>query len=238
MGLVEYSAGNKEVCLLKVAVSWSGGKDSCMAYHQALAEGHEIQCIIVFIWEQPSPAHPLSVIELQAKAVEKDLFKAKVTEPYFEQYKQVILQLVSEKGIEAIVTGDIAPVDAFHGNWMDNVCNGLNVKVLKPLWGLDRYELLKSLIEGGYKAVFSCVKRPWFDDSWIGRELDWESIRELKALRQKYGIDLSGEYGEYHTLILDAPFFKKKIEISKYEIEKSDKAFYMKVKEAFLKSKT
>ncbi|MBC7130519.1 diphthine--ammonia ligase [Candidatus Bathyarchaeota archaeon] len=222
---------------MKVAVSWSGGKDSCIAYQRALAKSFNIRCIVTFIWETPSIAHPLPIIELQAEAIEKKLFKANVSEPYFQQYQQAISQLVDKEGIQAIVTGDIAPVDAFHGNWMDNVCEGLNVKVLKPIWGIDRYTLLKDLITSGCKAVFSCVKKPWFDESWIGRELNWETLQKLEALKEKYSIDLCGEYGEYHTLILDAPFFKKKIEISKYSIERRNGNFYMKVKEASLKPK-
>ncbi|MCS7095451.1 MAG: diphthine--ammonia ligase [Candidatus Bathyarchaeota archaeon] len=223
---------------MRVVVSWSGGKDSCLAYQKALTQGHEICGIVTFLWENPSHAHPLCIVELQAKALKTKHFKAETREPYFEHYKNALLHLTENEGIEAIVTGDIAPLDAFHGNWMDSICKELGIEVIKPLWGIDRYQILKELISQGCKAVFSCVKKPWFNENWLGRELTWEAIEELKTLRDRYGIDLCGENGEYHTLIIDAPILKETIEISKYDIERHNGAFYMKIVEASLKPKT
>jgi uncharacterized protein (TIGR00290 family) len=120
---------------------------------------------------------------------------------------------------------------------MEDVCKGLNLKLIKPLWGVDRYQILKELISEGCKAVFSCVKKPWFDERWLGRELNWESLEELKKLRDRYGIDLCGENGEYHTLITDAPIFKETIKISKHTVERRNGTFYMKIEEASLKPK-
>ncbi|MGB9960162.1 MAG: diphthine--ammonia ligase [Candidatus Bathyarchaeales archaeon] len=222
---------------MRVVVSWSGGKDSCLAYQKALAQGHEICGIVTFLWENPSHAHPISIIELQAKALKTKHFKAKTREPYFEHYKQALSHLAKKESIEGIVTGDIAPLDAFHGNWMDEVCKELGLKVIKPLWGVDRHQILKELISQGCKAVFSCVKIPWFNEKWLGRELNWETVEELKKLRDQYGMDLCGENGEYHTLIVDAPIFKENIEISKYNVARSDGTFYMEIEEASLKPK-
>lgn len=213
------------------------GKDSCLAYQKALAQGHEICGIITFLWENPSLAHPTGIIELQAKALKTKLFKAETRKPCFEHYKQAISNLAEKEGIEGIVTGDIAPLDAFHGNWMDNVCKEVNMKLIKPLWGVDRYKILQELISQGCKAVFSCVKTPWFNEKWLGRELDWETLEKLKKLRDSYGIDLCGENGEYHTLITDAPTFKETIEISKFNVEKHGGTFYVKIEEASIKPK-
>jgi uncharacterized protein (TIGR00290 family) len=208
-----------------------------LAYQKTAAQGHEICCIVTFLWENPSLAHPIQIIELQAKALKTRHFKAETREPYFEHYQKAIFSLAKEEGIEGIVTGDIAPLDAFHGNWMEDVCKGLNLKLIKPLWGVDRYQILKELISEGCKAVFSCVKKPWFDERWLGRELNWESLEELKKLRDRYGIDLCGENGEYHTLITDAPIFKETIKISKHTVERRNGTFYMKIEEASLKPK-
>lgn len=45
------------------------------------------------------------------------------------------------------------------------------------------------------------------------------SIENLKALNRRYMVHMAGEGGEYETVVLDAPFFKKRIEIVKSEIE-------------------
>lgn len=222
---------------MKVAVSWSGGKDSALAYHKAIAQGHKVCCIVAFLWENPSLAHPIEIIELQAEALRTKLIKAYVREPYFEHYRQAVNQLAKEEGIEAIITGDIAPLDAFHGNWMENVCMGSGLKVAKPLWGMDRQRIMEELMRKGFKVIFSCVKKPWFNEEWLGCELNLETLERLKDLSAKQGIDLCGENGEYHTLVLDSPDFNKYIEIARHSIERRNGSFFIRINEAYLKNK-
>jgi uncharacterized protein (TIGR00290 family) len=222
---------------MKVAVSWSGGKDSCLSCSKAITQGYDVTHIVTFIWETPSLAHPLPLIALQSKALRIRHIEARVKEPYFEQYKETISRLIKENGIEGIVTGDISFVDSYHGNWVDDVCKGLNIEVIKPLWGVDHYEILNELISQGFKAVFTCAKQPWFDEEWLGRKLDWECLKDLKELREKYGIDICGELGEYHTMIIDAPIFKEAIEISKFSKEKQNTVLFMRISEFSLKPK-
>jgi len=223
---------------MKVAASWSGGKDSCLACHNTIAQGHDVTHIVTFIWETPSFVHTLPLIALQSKAIGIRHVEARVKEPYFEQYREKISRLIKENGIEGIVTGDISFVDSYHGNWIDDVCNGLNVEVIKPLWGLDSYQILNELISQGFKATFTCVKQPWFDEGWLGRLLDWDCLEELKLLREKYGMDTCGELGEYHTMITDGPIFKEAIEISKFSKEKQNAILFMRISEFSLKPKT
>ena len=222
---------------MKVAASWSGGKDSCLACYKAIAQGYDVTNIVTFIWETPSLAHPLPLIALQSKALGIKQIEAKVKEPYFEQYIETLSRLIKENGIEGIVTGDIYFVDSSHRNWMDDVCKELSIEIIKPLWDVDRYEILNELISRGFKAVFTCAKQPWFDEKWLGRELDWKCLNDLKELREKYGIDLCGEFGEYHTMMIDGPIFKEAIEISKFSKEKQDNVHFMRVIESYLKPK-
>jgi uncharacterized protein (TIGR00290 family) len=222
---------------MRVAASWSGGKDSCLACHKAVAQGYDVTNLVTFLWETPSVAHPLPLIALQSKALGIKHVEARVKEPYFKQYVEAVSGLIKENGIEGIVTGDIYFVDNSHRNWMDDVCKEVGIKIIKPLWDVDREEILTELISRGFKAVFTCVKQPWFDEKWLGRELDWECLKDLKGLREKYGMDICGEFGEYHTMIIDGPIFKEAIEISKFSKEKQDTVHFMRVIELSLKPK-
>jgi diphthine-ammonia ligase len=214
---------------MKVAALWSGGKDSSLSCYKAINENKlDVAVIVTFIWEKPSLAHPLSVIHHQAEALQIPLHEANVKEPYKEEYRKTILKLKQDHGIEAVVTGDISYVDDFHGNWIDDVCKGTGVEVIKPIWELDRASILSELMTQGFKPMFTCVKEPWFTKEWLGRMLDNQSIKELKEMHKKNNVDLCGENGEYHTMILDAPFFKKKITIPKYTIEKINEAYVLK----------
>ena len=77
--------------------------------------------------------------------------------------------------------------------------------------------------------MFTCVKQPWFEKEWIGRELNKNTIKDLMVLVKKYEMDPCEENGEYPTIAIDGPIFKKPIGISKFTKEKTDKRFFMKV---------
>jgi len=56
-------------------------------------------------------------------------------------------------------------------------------------------------------------------------------------LHQETGLDICGEQGEYHTLVLDAPLFKKKIRIEKSDKRKEDEIMYLNIEEIILEPK-
>jgi len=198
---------------MRVAVLWTGGKDSFSAYEKALEEGHRVVCLVTFKSDKPFLCHPIECMELQAEALEVQYIKVDICEPYLQSYQRALRGLIKELGIEGIVTGDIAVVDSFHGNWMDKVCQGTKLAILRPLWGIKRHEHLKELQASKAKIVVTCVMKKFFDHSWLGRVIDGKAIVELEAISEKYGIDPCGEGGEYHTMVLDSPKFSGKIEM-------------------------
>ena len=112
---------------------------------------------------------------------------------------------------------------------MESVTEGLPIKVIMPLWERDTFEVLDDEMSSGFRAVFTCVKQPFFNEEWIGWELNKDTVKDLLALAEKNGIDPCGENGEYHTMIIDGPIFKKPIKIPSFTIEKSENRFYMKL---------
>jgi len=87
-----------------------------------------------------------------------------------------------------------------------------------------------------------CINSAYFGEEWLGRELNETSIKDLKALADRHDIDVCSEDGiGYHTMVMDAPFFKEAIEIGKFskEIHKGRKRswLYMDSKEVFLRPK-
>lgn len=222
---------------MKVAVLWSGGKESCLAYSKAIALGHNVDCIVTFVGNKPFLCHPLHLITLQSKALGIPHFKFYVEEPYLKNYRTKISCLTETREIKGIVTGDVSFADMAHTNWIENVCQGLNVDVIKPLWGLEPSQILNEIISRDFEAVFTCAKQPWFDKKWLGREFDRNALKDLKEIRNKYGIDLCGENGEYHTMVIDAPIFQEAIQISKFNKKKKDSLLFVKIGESFLKAK-
>ena len=95
------------------------------------------------------------------------------------------------------------------------------------MWHNDRVELLNRLLELKFNVVFSCVKRPWFTEDWLGKELSASTIEQLIELSQRSGLDICGEQGEYHTLALDGPQFKRRVRIESYSKHANDSIMYL-----------
>ncbi len=223
---------------MKVAVLWSGGKESCLAYRKATTQGYDVACIATFVGKRPFLCHPLPLMSLQSKAISIPHLRMEVKEPYRKEYKKAISRLVDINGIEGVVTGDISLVNTVHRNWIEGICEELGVHTIKPLWGLKTNQILNEVISQGFKAIFTCVRQPWFDEEWLGSDLDRDRLKRLKALNDEYGIDLCGEKGEYHTMVIDAPIFKEAIQISKFNKEKENSLLFIKINEFSLKPKT
>jgi len=206
---------------VRVAVLWSGGKESNLACQRAMAHGHEVAVLVTFIFDDwPSVCHPLSIISLQSDALGIPHVTLRVAEPYKEAYRQSIRKLIRTDGVQGIVTGDIWIED--HRRWMESVCEGLGVHVIMPLWNENTRDLLNAVVSCGFRSVFTCVKEPWFDAGWIGYQLDEKRIETLESLHDRFGIDICGENGEYHTMVLDGPIFKRSIRIEEFTVERKD----------------
>jgi diphthine-ammonia ligase len=222
---------------MKVAISWSGGMESALACHKVIKQGYDVAYLVVFVAETwPAFCHPLPIMELQAKALGIPLLKLGVKEPYEKSYNEAISKLV-EMGIEGIVTGDIYVVDDLHGRWMDKVTEGLDISVIMPLWDQDTSKILDEEVSSGFRSIFTCLGSQWFTEEWLGRELNKNSVKDLKALAKKTGMDPCGENGEYHTMTIDGPIFKETIEISKLSKEKHNNRLFIKTSEYSLKQK-
>jgi len=222
---------------MRVAVLWSGGKESCLACHKVITQGYDVAYIVTFIWDKPFLCHSLPLMSLQSTALGIPHLKIKVQEPYRKGYMEAIFSLMKTGRIEGIVTGDISIIDNVHGDWIGGVCEEVGIDIIRPLWGMSRHRILEEVILGGFRAIFTCVRRPWFDEEWLGRELDIDCLKSLKALSDEYGIDLCGENGEYHTMVVDAPIFKEKIEISKFSKEEKKSLLFLSNIEFSLKPK-
>jgi uncharacterized protein (TIGR00290 family) len=211
----------------RAAVLWTGGKDCSLALHEARESGLSVEELVTFA--PPSPvflAHPLPFLKLQAAAMGLRHRVVTVRPPMEAGYVQAVKALQSE-GIGTLVTGDIAEVGG-SPNWMREVSRGTGLELLTPLWGRDRRGVLSDLLDGGFKAVFSLVKKPWFTRAWVGRVIDRRVVEELASLVPCP--DLCGENGEYHTLVLDGPLFKKAIQLASFDVGERDGMMYMEIK--------
>jgi len=222
---------------MKAVLLWSGGKDSYMAYRQAKQQDHEIICLATFSGDAPFKCHDLRGIMLQSRALRLPGLVRRVKEPYFNGYKNALRELLESLEIECAITGDIGTPDNNHENWMEEVCCDIGLKLVKPLFGIDRKQHLKDLLKYNVSAIITCVSKEWFGPEWVGRSLDSDCIEELLAMGEKGGFDACGEDGEYHTFVVDSDEFTKKIIVSWSGISETNGLWYMKSKDFALAPK-
>jgi len=223
---------------MKIGVLFSGGKDSTLAMHLA-KKHHEISCLLSmksendesYMFHTPN----IGITELQAEALDIPLltgFTVGEKETELSDLKDLIENAIELFGIEGIVTGAVGSV--YQASRVQKICAELGLWCFNPLWQFDQIELLEKLVREKYEIIISSIAAYPLDQTWLGRKIDSEAISELKVLQDKFKIHPAGEGGEFESLVLNAPMFKRKIKISEYDKEYSNHAGIFIVKEADL----
>lgn len=216
------------------AVLWTGGKDSAMALLEAERQGYRVQCLATFAPPEPNfLAHPLPLIKLQAQALGLPHHILTVNAPFEQTYEAGLRWLQNHLGIDCVVTGDIAAVNG-QPNWIRERSRAVVMDVYTPLWGRNRNELLQQLVAQGLKVYISLVQTSKLDKRWVGRELDNAAIHELNLISAANELDVCGENGEYHTLVVDGPLFTRRIAIRSYSVRTADSVAYMELQQVEL----
>jgi len=194
----------------RVVVSWTGGKDGCLALYRALQAGYEVSQLLQFRDLKKTGSHALNpaLIATQAQALGLPLLQCEF-HSYEDTFKSVVCEL-NEHG--AGITGAVFGHIHTHRQLVERICHDLELELLLPLWGRESGTILDEFMDAGFEAVVVSVRADILGREWLGRRLDAEFRRELQ--QQHPGVALCGENGEYHTLVTDGPLFKQRIKIS------------------------
>ena len=223
---------------MKLGVLFSGGKDSTLALHVA-AEYETVACLITLKSKNPESymfhTPNIDLTKLQADALELPV-TVWATEGRKEEelrdLEQAIMDAARQFQIEGVVTGAVESV--YQSTRIQHICHGLNLWCFNPLWKRSQKELLLELITKRFKVIVSGIFAYPLDETWLGKELNLDIIDKLMKLEKEFGISPSGEGGEIETTVLDAPMFRRKIEILQHTIEARGNSGVFHVNEARL----
>ncbi|AFD06326.1 Dph6-related ATP pyrophosphatase [Solitalea canadensis] len=224
--------------MTSAAILWTGGKDCVLALHQALKENIPVHYLITFAPSKNADflAHPLPILKLQSEALGIPHKIVEINEPFKEGYEDAIQNLKNDLGIELLISGDIDEVNNFP-SWIKERSEAVGMEVYTPLWQIDRMELINRIPNEDFRVIFSLVRKPWFTSSWVGDRINPSKIDQLSMFRELKGIDICGEQGEYHTLVLDGPIFNKTMVIQESHIEAKSDFYYLQIDEITLRDK-
>ena len=223
----------------KAFVSWSGGKDSCLACYRAVNNGVKVCYLLNMVTEDGklSWSHGLSVelLKTQAEAMGIPLVQRRTTGTNYETEFKNAVRAFKQEGITAGVFGDIDFEE--HRKWVERVCSEASAIARLPLWGEDQEKLVREFIASGFESVIVATKADLLGEEWLGRRIDLAFLADLNELRKTKDITPCGEAGEYHSYVINGPLFKKRVDILEAEKELKDGHWFLRIKKYELKPK-
>lgn len=220
----------------KVFVSWSGGKDCTLAAYKAMASGFKVGYLLNMAKEDGkiSWSHGLSseVLKVQSKAIGIPLVQGITTsEAYRASFIKILLDL-KKKGVTGGIFGDI-DFNA-HREWVEGVCREAGMTAHLPLWLKDQNGLLRDFIDAGFESIIVDTKAELMGEEWLGRKIDNDFVRDIN---QRKDITPCGEAGEYHSFVVNGPFFKQRVTITETNKFQRDGHWFLEILKCEMKPK-
>ncbi len=207
-----------------------------LALHLA-SERHEIACLVNMMSVNPDSYmfHTINshILDYISVALNLPLVRG-YTEGEKEKELDDLEKTLKLLNVEGIVVGGVA--SNYQKKRFEMLCKNLGLKLISPLWGMDEEEIMNEVVSK-FHVIIVRVSAMGLDEKWLGRTIDRESLGELKYLKKRYGINITGEGGEYETLVLDAPLFRKRLEVLEGEKKFDGMSGFFEVKKVRLVDK-
>lgn len=210
-----YSASKKSVVL-----SWSGGKDSCLALNELLTSPEfHVEALLTTVTRDYGriSVHGVrtELLERQAASLglplQQVLISKGATNEEYESRMADALSAFRDRGIETAVFGDLFLEDI--KAYRDQYLARLGMTGLYPIWQRHTGTAIHDFIAAGFKAIIVCVDPRQLDPAFVGRVIDEQLLSELSPT-----CDPCGENGEFHTFVFDGPIFDKPVQLVKGDI--------------------
>jgi len=239
----------------------SGGKDSILAIHLAVDQGHELVALANLFPADISAeldsymyqCAGAEIIEAIGEAFEVPLLRRPMTgkpiaihsnsyQPTQGDEVEDLFQLLQDvksrfPEIKAITTG--AVYSNYQKERVENCCQRLELISLAPLWQMPQAQVLDLVEEKGITAIIVKTAFVGLDDSHLGKTT--KELRPVfKKLANELGFNECGEGGEFESISLDCPLMKhKRVElIDPFTVKHGRDCFILKCRGARTVSKT
>jgi len=199
----------------KVAVLFTGGKDSTYAIQKLRSLGYEVSCLVSMISENPFSymlhTPNICIAELSATALEIPIFFGHTLGEEGKELQEIsdsIAEARKRYGFNFLASGGLS--SNYQKSRIEKIGNQLGVESLAPLWGIEQSQYIQILVDKGYHYILTSISAAGLNEKWLGREIDEGAVDELLNLSRKYQFNPAFEGGEAETLVLDCPLFLKK----------------------------
>jgi len=217
----------------RALLSWSSGKDSAWALHVLRQrDEYDVVGLVTTINEVADRvamhAVRTELLAAQAEAAGLPLWPVPIPSPCSNaQYEHAMSGLIARaqaEGIGAFAFGDLflADIRAYRERQLADT----GIAPLFPLWLQPTNALARDMIEGGLRAVLTCVDPKQLAARFAGRMFDQRLLAELPP-----AVDPCGENGEFHTFAWGGPMFRRDIAVQVGEVVDRDGFVFADVRE-------
>ncbi len=201
---------------MKVGIMFSGGKDSTMALYEAMKRGWDVKALIAvkprnteaYLWHYPT----VEWTKLSSESLNIPLHFVRSEGIGPEKETEELEDVIKDLDVEALLLGGVG-LQKTQINTIRKLAKKYGKDVIVPHADMDHFELMREAVMEGFDIRITNVATDGLTEEWLGRKLDLPVLNELQRLSEKHGFHVGGEGGSYDTLTLDAPPFRKKIEI-------------------------
>jgi len=223
---------------MRLAALVTGGKDSILSLYRAQKMGHTVDVLATMISERDDSYMfhfpNIHLTDHISRALEIPLVTAQ-TSGIKEKELEDLKKLLSSLNVDGVVSGAIQ--SSYQKERIGKICAQLGLESITPLWNENPLKIMEELINLNFKVIIVGVYAYGLDKSWLEKEITLESLQELIELNKQYQISLVGEGGEYESLVLDGPIFKKRLELIRTAICYENNRGVLTIKEAKLVDK-
>jgi len=224
---------------MKVAVMYSGGKDSTMALNFALEKGWKIETLVsVKPKSTESFLYQYATVEwakLSAEALDIPLIHIKSEKIGPKEEADELEEVFKNLDVDAILVGGVGLQKTQIREWK-RVAGKFGMEVVVPYQNLTSEELLREEIKTGFDIRITSVASDGLGPEWLGEKLNSDNLTKWLELSKKFGFDCIGEGGYMDSFVCDGPIFKKRIEVvnSRKVWENKTNSGYLEIEEAKL----
>jgi uncharacterized protein (TIGR00290 family) len=206
----------------KAMVSWSSGKDSAFALHEARGQFEIVSAMttVTTAFGRVS-MHGVreALLDKQLESLGLPCRKIGIPSPctnerYERELTQVLLQAKSE-GVTHVIFGDLFLQDI--RAYREAMLAALGLLPVFPLWARETGKLAREMLAAGLCATLTCIDPRKLQRSFAGRAFDSGLLRDLPA-----SVDPCGENGEFHTFVTGGPMLARPIAFTRGEVVERD----------------
>lgn len=212
----------------KLLLSWSGGKDSCVALYEIQeTQSYEIAALLTTVtggYDRISMHGVRRILVEQQEAslglsLHKVCIPQKATNEEYESRMSQVLAKYRAQGVRSVAFGDLFLEDI--RKYRENNLAKIGMKAVFPLWKNNTAELVRKFIELGFKAIVTCADSKVLDRSFVGKVIDEDFLHQLPA-----HVDPCGENGEFHSFVFTGPIFRDEIRFTVGELVLRDSFWF------------